>query len=109
MLAGHEQNLPETLLSEMPRFSDYLIDRKGNAQNRIIAREPAVTAIVDAFIGKIERREEPHGASEILQSERARPLCHCFQLGVGFGRDKIFKPADQGRFFERKVIERLRK
>ena len=109
MLPGHEQDLPETLLREMPRFGHHLIGRKGDAQNRVIARKSAVPAIVDALIGKIERREEPHGAAEILQSERSRPLGHCFQLRVGFWREKIFKPAHQRRFFERKIVERFRK
>ena len=93
----------------MPRFGGHLIGLKRDTQNRVIARKPAVTAIVDALIGKIERREESHGASEILQSERSRPLRHCFQLGIRFGRDKIFKPARQRRFFEREVVERFRK
>src|SRR4030095_9750174 len=82
MLAGDEKELPETRRPKMSRFFCHFIDRKSDAQNWIFAGESAVTAAVDALIGKIERREEPHRAAKILTSERACPSGQRIQLRV---------------------------
>src|SRR5438067_2247478 len=58
VLASHEQHMPKTFLREMPPFRHHLLDTERNAEDRIIARKAAVTAIVDALVGKIKRREK---------------------------------------------------
>ena len=69
VLARDEQHVAKTLRREMPRFRLHLVDGEGHAQDRVVAREAAIFADVDALVGKIERREEPHGASEKLARE----------------------------------------
>ena len=58
MFTGNEQDIGETLAVRGAELRPLPHPRSGHAQNRIIAREPAITAIVDALVGKIERREQ---------------------------------------------------
>src|SRR5438552_8566083 len=71
MFAGDEKELSKTRGRKIPRFLYHFADRKSNAQNWILAGKSAVTATVDAFIGKIERGAEPHGSAIILTREGA--------------------------------------
>ena len=98
MLARYEKNLAKSLAGEMLRFGNDFIDAKRDAKDRIIARETAIPAIVDAFIGKIERREQPHRASKILQSEQARSLRHRFELLIRFRGDQVLETLNELRF-----------
>ena len=50
MFTRYEEHLTKSLGGQMPRLGDDFIDRKGDAQNRIVAREATVTAVVDAFV-----------------------------------------------------------
>ena len=50
MLARDEQNLAKTLRRQMPRLRAHLIEIERDAQDRIVARETAVTAVVDALV-----------------------------------------------------------
>src|SRR6185437_6971884 len=68
VLASDQKNLTKSLTRQMLSFGDDLIEIQGDAKNRIIARKTAILAVVDAFIGEIQRREQPHRASEILKS-----------------------------------------
>src|SRR5205823_3266827 len=61
MLARNKKDLAKSLPREMLCFGHDLIDGKCDAQDRIIPRETAILTIVDAFVGKIERRKEAHG------------------------------------------------
>ena len=87
MLARNKKDLAKSLPREMLRFGQNFIDGKRNAQDRIIPRETVLLAIVDAFVGEIERGEQAHGAPKILQCERSRSLRHRFKFLVGFRDD----------------------
>src|SRR2546430_6494000 len=87
MLAGSEKELPEPRRQKMSRFLYHFIDRKSDAQNWIFAGESAVTATVDAFVGKIKRGKEPHGAAKMLTGERSCSPGQAIELGTAFGRN----------------------
>jgi hypothetical protein len=76
MLARDEQHVAKTLRPKMPRLGLDLVDRERDAQDRIVAREAAILADIDALVGEIERREKPHRAAKILarQLSASRPL-----------------------------------
>src|SRR5947199_9338758 len=107
MLAGYEKDLAKSLTSEMLRFGDDFIDVERNAKDRIVARETAIPAIVDALVGKIKRSEEAHRPPKILQRDRARKLCHRFKLLIRFGGDHMFEALNQLRFLENKLLQGL--
>src|SRR5262245_30795200 len=69
MFAGHQENLSKPLAREMPPFGDHFVHIKRNAKDWIVAGEPAIPAVVDAFVGQIKRRKETHRTSKILKSE----------------------------------------
>jgi hypothetical protein len=87
MFASYEKDLPKSLMSEMLRFGDHFINVERNAKDWIIAREAAVPAVVNTFVGKIQRSEQTHCSSKILERQRARSLCHRFELLIRFLRD----------------------
>jgi iodotyrosine deiodinase len=105
MFARDEENLAKPFLREMPSFRAHLFESERHAQDPIIPGKTAVTAIVNTFVRKIERREEAHGASEILQSESVRALRHLFQGGVRRGRKQRFEALQERRLLERQPIE----
>ena len=55
----------------------------------IVAREAAVFAVVDALVGKIERREQPDDLAEPLLRERLRAAAHGLQQLAGGGRNQL--------------------
>src|ERR1700756_4068140 len=105
MLAGDEKELPETRCRKMSRFLHHFIDRKSDAQNWIFAGESAVTAAVDAFVGKIKRREEPHGAAKMLTGECSCLPGQAVKLGIVFGRNQRRKRANGLTFFQRQIVK----
>jgi hypothetical protein len=66
MLASDEQDLTKSLAGKMPRFSDDFINLECDAKDRIVTRETAIPAIINALVGKIERREKAHCSSKSL-------------------------------------------
>ncbi len=80
MFAGNEEQIAEPGFGEMSRFAQDFLNRESEAQDRVLAREAAVTAAVDALVREIKRREEPHGAAEMLKRERARAGGHSVEL-----------------------------
>ena len=72
MLARDQQHIAEALRHQMARLGLHLVEREGDPQDRIIAREPAILADVDALVGEIKRREQPHGAPEKLPRQSLR-------------------------------------
>ena len=105
MLAGNEKNLPKSLTREMLRFGNHFIHVERDPKNWIIARETAIPAIVDAFVGKIERSEQPHRASKILKRERTRSLRHYFKLSIRFRSDKKLEPLYELRFPQSQIVQ----
>jgi hypothetical protein len=71
VLACDEQDVTETGRGQVPGLRHDLPDRERHAQNRVVAREAAVLAIVNAFVAQVEGREEPHGAPELADRLRA--------------------------------------
>ena len=69
MFAGDEEDVAEAVGKELASFFEDFIDGKRNAQDWVIAGEAAIFAIVDAFVGKVERREEADDLSETLLGE----------------------------------------
>jgi hypothetical protein len=69
MFAGDEEDVAEAVGEEFTGFFEDFVNGKGNSQNRVIPREAAVFAIVDAFVGEIERREEADDFAEALLGE----------------------------------------
>ena len=67
-----DENVPEALRGKMPCFGDDLFDVEGDAQNGVVAREAAVSAIVDAFVREVKRRKEAHRFPEVFAGEFAR-------------------------------------
>ena len=85
MFAGYEQNIPKTLAEQSARLLPDFINRKRDAEYRIIAREAAIFAVVDALVGKIKRRKKTNRFSEALQRELARPVTEQFKLLAAAG------------------------
>ena len=105
MLARDEKDLAKSLTSEMLRFGDHFIDVEGDAKNRIVARETAVVAVVNAFVGQIKRREQPHRSAKILQRERARSLRHRFEFLIRFRSDQMLEPLNELGFPQSQIVQ----
>ena len=70
--------------------------RQRHAQDRVVAREAAVFAVVDALVGKVERREQADDLAEALLGQRLRAPAHRLQQFAGGGRNQGGKIA-QGK------------
>src|SRR4029077_9779000 len=92
----------------MTRFGHDLADTERDAQNRVVARKAAVTAVVDALIRKIKRCKKAHRASEILQSKSPRSLRHRFKIDIRLRRNQLLESAHKRRFLERQIVQRIR-
>ena len=79
MFTGDEKNIAEALLLERAGFGEQIIRRERHAQDRIVAREAAVFAIVDALVREIERREEANDFAEAFDGERMRAAGKVFE------------------------------
>src|SRR6266581_258887 len=71
MLTGDEKNLAKACLRQVPCLDDNLMHTQSDAENWVVPGEAAIPAVIDAFVGKVKRREETHRPSEILHGERA--------------------------------------
>jgi hypothetical protein len=69
MFAGDEQDVAEAVGEKFPGFFKDFVDGKRDPQDGVIAREATVFAIIDTFVGEIERREETDDFSETLLGE----------------------------------------
>src|SRR5215468_6780689 len=105
MLTRNKKDLAKSLLREVLRFSHNLIDRKCDAQDRIIARETAILTIVDAFVREIQRCKEAHRSPKVLQRERAGSSRHAFQFLRRFWRNQMLKALDQLRLSQREAVQ----
>jgi len=72
MFAGDEENVAKAVGEEFAGFFEDFVDGKSNSQNGVIPGEAAVFAVVDAFVGEIERREEADDFAEALLGELLR-------------------------------------
>src|SRR4029077_14820516 len=105
MLASDEKDLTKSLASEMLRFGNDFVHIERDAKDWIIARETAIPTIVDAFVGKIQRSEQTHCPSKILQSKGARSLRRCFELLIRFLRAQLLEALNQLRFPQRQIVQ----
>ncbi len=80
MLPRHQQHIAKALFRQRRRLLPHFIEAQRHAQDRVIAREPAVAAIIDALIGKIKRREQPDRFAKPLLSNAARPSRQRLQM-----------------------------
>jgi len=95
MFPGDEEEIAETLRVEKFRLGDDLIHGERSAQDRRVAREAAVGAVVHALVGDVERREQPHRLAEILPREALAALGECFQRNLIL--EQCHETAHQGR------------
>ena len=65
MLASHEQQVAKTKPMQVPRLAHDLINGQRRAQDFRIARKTAITAVVHAFVGKIQRRKQTHRFAKV--------------------------------------------
>jgi len=107
MLPRNEENLTKARSRQVPCLGDGLLDIQSDAENWVVPGKSAVSAVVDAFVGKVNRREETHRPPEILHGEGARSLRHGFQLLVGLQSDQALEPADELRFPEGQIVQGL--
>lgn len=81
VLAGDEEEIAEAESVQVAGLGGDLGGGEGGAQDRVVARETAVAAIVDALVGEIERREEAHGAAEMTAGEGGAAPGEPFEAG----------------------------
>ena len=109
MLAGDEQDIAETLGHEMPGLLFHLVDFQGDALDRILAREAAVGAGVDALVREVERSEKPHRPAEVASRDRCRIGRETLQAGVIHRLQQgLERPQERG-FLAERVVENLGK
>ena len=79
MFARDEQEIAETLIFQRLRFALDFLHAQRDAQNRVVAREAAILAVVDALVGEIQRREKANHLAETLQRQAMSPPAHRLQ------------------------------
>ena len=62
----------------MAGLGNHLRNSESSAQNRVIAGEPAVGAIIHAFVRNVERSEHPHRFSKMMLGEALAFVSHSF-------------------------------
>src|SRR4030095_15194898 len=89
----------------MLRFGDHFVDIECDTKDRVITRETAIPAIVDAFVGKIQRSEKQHRLSKILQRERAASWRDGFELLIGLRSDQPLESLNELRFAQSQIVQ----
>ena len=69
MFSGDEQNVFKPFGGEVLCFAHDLFDGEGDPEDGIVSGEAAIRAVIDAFIGEVEGREEPHGFAKVLAGQ----------------------------------------
>ena len=101
--------MTKSLARKMPRLRRHLLDRERDAQYRIVARESAVTTVVDAFVAQVERREHPHRPAKIAPGEEPGLLRQLLELPVVV---RLYQPGESPqsrRPRSGQLIENIRK
>jgi hypothetical protein len=91
----------------MPGFPENLVETEGDSQDRVIARETAIPAVVNALVRQVERRKQAHGAAEIPGRQRARSLRELLKLSIGGGLEEASEALEHGRSSQRQGIQNL--
>ena len=96
MFAGDEKDVAKALGEEFAGFFEHFVDGKRDAQDRVVARETAIFAVVDAFVRKVKGREQADDFAETLLSELLRAEGEGRQE-IGCGRGNKVGEVGQGR------------
>jgi hypothetical protein len=72
MLARDQENIPKTFRHQVPRLANHSRDIQRHPQDRVVAGETAVGAVVDAFVRDVERREKANRPSEMPPRDCSR-------------------------------------
>ena len=91
----------------MARLGLDLIDGERDAQDRVIAREAAILADVDALVGEIDRREKPHGAAKILARQLFRVARHDLEFRTGLRFEKRSEAAEDASLHQARQAGRV--
>ena len=83
MFAGDEQDVAKAMFLERARFAQNFIHCERHAEDGVVAREAAISAVVDALVGNVQRREESNDFAEALLRERLRTAAKRLQQFAG--------------------------
>ena len=108
VFAGDEEDVAEAEGEEVFGFADDLRDAEGDAEDRVVAGEAAVGAVIDALVGEVEWCEEAHGAPEVLAGDPCGVLGHLFEGGRGFWFEEGGELPLAGRRASQPLLEELR-
>ena len=108
MLARHEQDVAEALRLQRPRLAQHFVHRQRHAQDRVVAREAAVFAVVDALVGKVKRREQADDLAEPLLRERVRPPAQCVPTSSAAAGEIRLREIRQRKFLLRQTLAHRR-
>jgi len=98
VLAGDEEEISEAEFPQVKGFAGDLCGRERGAEDGIVARESAVTAVIDALVGKVKRCEEAHGAAEFPAREVRAASGEVLQAVRGEGFQEGREAAQEGGF-----------
>ena len=65
MFACHKEQVAEALVVQIACFAQDLLGIEGGAQDRVVARESAVRAVVHTLVGNVEGGKEADRFAEI--------------------------------------------
>ena len=82
VFAGDEEDVAETLRGEVAGFGADLGGLEGDSEDGVFAREAAVGATVDAFVGEIQRSEEADGFAEVAAGKGAGVAGHVLEVAI---------------------------
>ncbi len=95
MFARHQKQVPKSFAFEVASFLENGFYLEGDPENGIVSRKSAVSAIIDAFIGEVERGKQADRVAKVAPGEGLTLLRHILEARIlcGFNqRDKAPKP-----------------
>ena len=95
MFAGDEEDVAKALFEQRPGFAADFVNGQRDAEDGVVARETAVFAVVDAFVGQIEGREKPDDFAEALLGQLARAAAEGFEEFGGRGGNQMGEVAER--------------
>ena len=107
MLAGHQQDVPESLRNKMAGLRLDLVNLERHPLNGILAGKSAVGAGIDALIRQVERSKQSHRAAEVASRQRRCPGRKLLHARLVHRLQQRFKCADGRRFASQGLVEYL--
>jgi hypothetical protein len=74
MFAGDEKDVAKAVGEKFAGFFEDFVDGKRDAEDGVVTGKAAIFAVVDAFVGEVERREETDDFAEALLGKLLRAL-----------------------------------